>query len=76
MNARLNAGVRLSRVYRFFGRDRETVPEAFPGDVVGVVIPGRMTPASISCTSCSSFPLLRITAICAGVFSSTRCGAS
>ena len=41
-NARLNAGVRLSRVYRFFGRDRETVPEAFPGDVVGVVIPGRM----------------------------------
>ena len=42
VNARLNDSVRLSRVYRFFGRDRETVPEAFPGDVVGVVIPGRM----------------------------------
>jgi peptide chain release factor 3 len=41
-NARLNAPLRLSRVYRFFGRDRETVPEAFPGDVVGVVNPGRM----------------------------------
>ncbi len=42
MNARLNSELRLSRVYRFFGRDRETVPEAFPGDVVGVVIPGRV----------------------------------
>jgi peptide chain release factor 3 len=29
-------------VYRFFGRDRETVPEAFPGDVVGLVNPGRL----------------------------------
>jgi peptide chain release factor 3 len=41
-NARLNTELRLSRVYRFFGRDRETVPEAFPGDVVGVVNPGRI----------------------------------
>src|SRR6186713_1784342 len=41
-NARLNTEMRLSRVYRFFGRDRETVPEAFPGDVVGVVNPGRI----------------------------------
>jgi peptide chain release factor 3 len=42
MNGRLNSELRLSRVYRFFGRDRETVPEAFPGDVVGIVIPGRV----------------------------------
>ena len=42
-NARLNSPLRLSRVYRFFGRDRETVPEAFPGDVVGIVNPGRMS---------------------------------
>jgi len=42
MNARLGTPLRLSRVYRFFGRDRETVPEAFPGDVVGVVNPGRI----------------------------------
>jgi peptide chain release factor 3 len=41
-NARLGTELRLSRVYRFFGRDRETVPEAFPGDVVGIVNPGRM----------------------------------
>ena len=34
-NSRLGSEMRLSRVYRFFGRDRETVPEAFPGDVVG-----------------------------------------
>jgi peptide chain release factor 3 len=41
-NARVDTELRLSRVYRFFGRDRETVPEAFPGDVVGIVNPGRM----------------------------------
>ena len=42
VNARLGTTVRLSRVYRFFGRDRETVPEAYPGDVVGLVNPGRI----------------------------------
>jgi peptide chain release factor 3 len=42
VNARLGTSFRLSRVYRFFGRDRETVPEAFPGDVVGIVNPGRL----------------------------------
>jgi peptide chain release factor 3 len=41
-NSRLGTELRLSRVYRFFGRDREIVPEAFPGDVVGVVNPGRI----------------------------------
>ena len=35
--------MRLSRVYRFFGRDRETVPEAYAGDVVGLVNPGQLT---------------------------------
>jgi peptide chain release factor 3 len=34
--------IRLSRLYRFFGRDRETIPEAYPGDVVGLVVPGRL----------------------------------
>jgi peptide chain release factor 3 len=42
VNARLDSPLRMSRVYRFFGRDRETVPEAFPGDVVGIVNPGRI----------------------------------
>jgi peptide chain release factor 3 len=41
-NERLGSSIRLTRVYRFFGRDRETVPEAFPGDVVGIVNPGRL----------------------------------
>ncbi len=42
VNERLGTTLRLSRVYRFFGRDRETVPEAYPGDVVGLVNPGRL----------------------------------
>ena len=39
---RHNSPLRLSRVYRFFGRDRETVPEAYAGDVVGLVNPGQL----------------------------------
>ena len=39
---RLGTTLRLTRVYRFFGRDRETVPEAYPGDVVGLVNPGQL----------------------------------
>ena len=39
---RLDSTIRLSRVYRFFGRDRETVPEAYAGDVVGLVNPGQL----------------------------------
>jgi peptide chain release factor 3 len=42
VNDRLGITIRLSRVYRFFGRDRETVPEAYPGDVIGLVNPGRL----------------------------------
>lgn len=32
--------LRLSRAHRVFGQDRETVEEAFPGDIVGLVNPG------------------------------------
>jgi peptide chain release factor 3 len=42
INPRLDSEIRLTRIYRFFGRDRETVPEAYPGDVVGLVNPGRL----------------------------------
>lgn len=42
VNERLGTALRLSRVYRFFGRDRETVPEAYAGDVIGLVNPGRL----------------------------------
>ncbi len=41
VNTRLQAPVRVSRPSRFFGRDRETIEEAYPGDVVGLVNPGR-----------------------------------
>ena len=42
VNERLDTTLRLSRVYRFFGRDRASVPEAYPGDVIGLVNPGRL----------------------------------
>ncbi|MBA2454253.1 MAG: peptide chain release factor 3 [Chloroflexia bacterium] len=32
--------LRLTRPVRFFGRERETIEEAFPGDVVGLINPG------------------------------------
>jgi len=41
--------LRLSRVYRFFGRDRETVPEAYAGDVVGLVNPGQLAIGDTLC---------------------------
>jgi peptide chain release factor 3 len=42
-HGRTGQTIRLSRVYRFFGRDRETVPEGYAGDVVGLVNPGHLT---------------------------------
>lgn len=32
--------LRLRRAHRLFGQDRETVEEAFPGDIIGLVNPG------------------------------------
>jgi peptide chain release factor 3 len=32
--------IKLKRAHRLFGQDRETVDEAFPGDVIGLVNPG------------------------------------
>jgi peptide chain release factor 3 len=37
---RLGRKIRMTRLHRLFARDRETVDEAFAGDVVGVVNPG------------------------------------
>jgi len=48
-NTRVGTELRLARVYRFFGRDREIVPEAFPGDVIGVVNPGRIAIGDTLC---------------------------
>ncbi len=39
-NPRLGRSIRLSRPSRVFARERETVAEAFPGDVIGVTNPG------------------------------------
>lgn len=34
---RMNKNIRLSSTHKLFGRDRETVDKAYPGDVLGVV---------------------------------------
>jgi peptide chain release factor 3 len=39
-HARLGRTVRMTRAHRLFARERHTVEEAFPGDVVGLVNPG------------------------------------
>ena len=40
VNTRTGAQLRLSRPQRLFAQDRETVEEAFPGDIVGLSNPG------------------------------------
>ena len=40
-NSRLGTVLRASRAYRFFGRDRETITEAYAGDIIGLVNPGQ-----------------------------------
>jgi peptide chain release factor 3 len=42
-NSRVGKTIRATRAYRFFGRDRETVGEAFAGDIIGLVNPGQFT---------------------------------
>jgi peptide chain release factor 3 len=39
-NSRVGKSLRASRAYRFFGRDRETITVAYPGDIIGLVNPG------------------------------------
>ena len=39
-NPRLGRTIRMTRPHRLFARERETVDEAFPGDVVGLSNPG------------------------------------
>jgi peptide chain release factor 3 len=40
INSRVGKSLRASRAYRFFGRDRETITVAYPGDIIGLVNPG------------------------------------
>jgi peptide chain release factor 3 len=37
---RLGKKIRMTKLHRLFARDRETLDEAFAGDVVGIVNPG------------------------------------
>jgi peptide chain release factor 3 len=41
LNSRVGKAIRASRAYRFFGRDRETISEAYAGDILGLVNPGQ-----------------------------------
>jgi peptide chain release factor 3 len=47
---RLGRQVRMTRPHRLFARDRETVDEAFPGDVIGLSNPGIFTIGDTVCT--------------------------
>ena len=40
MHARTGKKLRLRRAHRVFGQERETMDEAFPGDIIGLVNPG------------------------------------
>lgn len=53
-HSRLDRKVRMTRPHRLFGRERETIEEAFAGDVVGLVNPGLF---AIGDTLCSAAPL-------------------
>ena len=88
VNARLRAEpVRLSRPSRFFGRERETVERPIPGDVVGLVNPGRFAigdtlyagePVRLSAASRTSRPSTSARSACttSGSSSSTTACAS
>jgi peptide chain release factor 3 len=40
LHSRSGKRIRLKRAHRVFGKERETMDEAFPGDIIGVVNPG------------------------------------
>jgi peptide chain release factor 3 len=47
---RLNRKVRMSRPHRLFAQERDTVEEAYPGDVIGLNNPGLFTIGDTVCT--------------------------
>ncbi len=53
-HGRLGRKVRLAQAYRLFGRERESLEDAFPGDVIGLINPGLF---SIGDTLSTGFPL-------------------
>jgi peptide chain release factor 3 len=55
--ARSGKRLRIPRALRIFGQDRQTMDEAFPGDIIGVVCPGEFRLGDTLCegTSVLSF---------------------
>jgi peptide chain release factor 3 len=47
---RLGRAIRMTRPHRLFARERETIDEAFPGDVVGLTNPGVFEIGDTLCT--------------------------
>lgn len=54
MHARTGKKIRLRRAHRVFGQDRETMDEAFPGDIIGLVNPGEF---QLGDTICEGTPI-------------------
>lgn len=40
LHSRTGQSIRLKRAHRVFGQERETMDEAFPGDIIGLINPG------------------------------------
>jgi peptide chain release factor 3 len=54
LHVRSGKKLRLPRAHRVFGQDRETMDEAFPGDIIGLVNPGEFR---LGDTICQGEPL-------------------
>ena len=54
LHPRSGRKLRLNRAHRLFGQDRETMQEAYPGDVIGLVNPGEF---HLGDTICEGAPL-------------------
>jgi peptide chain release factor 3 len=54
LHPRTGKRLRLKRAHRLFGQDRETMEQAFPGDIVGLVNPGEFR---LGDTICVGVPL-------------------
>ncbi|WP_203328985.1 peptide chain release factor 3 [Candidatus Laterigemmans baculatus] len=50
MHSRTEKKLRLRRAHRVFGQERETMDEAFPGDIIGLVNPGEFRLGDTICT--------------------------
>jgi peptide chain release factor 3 len=50
LHPRTGKRLRLNRAHRVFGQERETMDEAFPGDIIGLVNPGEFHLGDTICT--------------------------